>query len=390
MQDQDFATDNEFDTPKSSKFESFFLMASGFAATGLGVALIAAPHFSWTLVRFGRKVSDAGFTNGALIMGGTVLMGMGLLARMFARSATNREETFDKDLHEADWEALMPVLERINQDVSELEHRFTEFAQRETANEGEENKDEQLLEAMSRKQNDSLFRLAASLDQLGARLVKDIQDHFTGVESRFSSLDTALQSFRNNVGTAAADLESANRTMAEAVATENSGSLGLLDELDDSGRSTRAAQPTQPSQPVQPASARAAVAPQPTASTAGGPFEASAPEPSGLSAPPMGQTGFHPAQTGFHPQQQDVLAQTGFQPAQTGFHPTQTGFHPQQEPAPAMPQGQADNAKPSQPGPHLGPSEVGIEGRSEDLESLLPDYRVREAIDDQRNDPSKK
>lgn len=388
MQDQDFATDNEFDTPKSSKFESFFLLATGFAATGLGAALIAAPHFSWTLVRFGRKVSDVGVTNGALIMGGMALIGLSLVTRVVARSLSQRDDTFDKDLHEADWEALMPVLERINQDVSELETKFTAFTERETANEGGGEQEEQLLEAMSRKQNDSLFRLAASLDQLGARLVKDIQSHFTGVEDRFASLDTVLQSFRNGVENAAADLEST--TPGAETAAIDDGSLGLLDQLDDSGRAT-AATPAAP----QPQAAAAQTAPQvtPTGSTAGGPFDVTAPQAQAqaLSNPPLGQTGFHPSQTGFHPQQPDVLAQTGFQPAQTGFHPTQTGFHPQQEATAetAAPQAPAPAPQLSQPGPHLGPSEVGIEGQNEDLESLLPDYRVREAIDDQRNNPSK-
>ena len=74
-----------------------FLFLLGFALLATGVGFAFAPHFSWQVHTFARKVNEFGLQNGALAMGGLVIFALGIVARVAGSSAPVHDSSSAND-----------------------------------------------------------------------------------------------------------------------------------------------------------------------------------------------------------------------------------------------------------------------------------------------------
>ncbi|MEW6073875.1 MAG: hypothetical protein AB1726_14945 [Planctomycetota bacterium] len=182
-------------SPAGGGFASFVLCATGFVLAAGGVALAAAPHFSWQLVRIGRELAALGLDNGVLVVGGLTLFALGLVHRavMTAASAPTPHGESESAPLGAAIDELTTDLDLVRQSVLQVASEVQSLAQEQTSLHAElRDRHEQPAgtpaEPSTGSQHEAIFRLAASLDQLNARIDErmhglDVQlrGHFQGV-----------------------------------------------------------------------------------------------------------------------------------------------------------------------------------------------------------------
>ena len=166
-----------------------FLFLMGFALLATGVGFAFAPHFSWQVHTFARKVNEFGLQNGALAMGGLVIFALGIVARVAGSSATVPDSSSAND-------DLRSELNLLNEQVSnKLGQLRTALLQ---INEGVTGiVAQQQIDAQSQNQSqggpadqsqDAVFRLAASLDKLHAHLDERVHAVDLQLRSGFETL----------------------------------------------------------------------------------------------------------------------------------------------------------------------------------------------------------
>lgn len=171
---------------------SGFLLFCGFVALAGGIGLETAPHYSWRVVQAGREVAALGIENGHLIVAGAFVFLLGLFARALARLGDQQADWMDSSSSDL-------VAEHMALDLADLRSSLRELAHR-TATVAEEQKvllrnQHALLETLaarspdeqeSHQSNNALFRLAASMDQMSARMetrIKHLDDELRKLES---------------------------------------------------------------------------------------------------------------------------------------------------------------------------------------------------------------
>lgn len=176
-----------------------FLFLLGFALVATGVGFAFAPHFSWQVARVARQASQLGLENGALLVGGLVVLGLGVVARVSGAPAPAHDSR-------GEIEALQSEFHLFNEQVS------NKLAQLRTAllqvNEG--------LGAISAQQQaqaqvesekgpigdhsqDAIFRLAASLDKLHAHFDERVHAVDLQMRSGFEALLNASHDVRRHL-----------------------------------------------------------------------------------------------------------------------------------------------------------------------------------------------
>lgn len=159
------------------------LLLAGLLCTGAGTAFAMAPRVSWHLAKIARAASELGIASGEMLVGGAVLLASSFLARSLARARAAAEQAAEA---QASAPKLRLVTEQIALDVSHLQRDIQHISQQvaEIAQ-----AQHSLLVAQPRRggppsQNeaaDGLFRLAASLDQLHAR----VDERFQATQNEF-------------------------------------------------------------------------------------------------------------------------------------------------------------------------------------------------------------
>lgn len=171
-------------SPKSAGF-LFFL---GFALLASGVGFAFAPHYSWQVMKIARQAGELGLSNGALVVGGLVCFGLGLVARAVGTppppTDTRAEsEALQSELHILN-EQFSTKLAQIRASVLQLGETLGGIAAQQQA----------LAETQAPRggsedpARDAIFRLAASLDKLHA--------HF---DERVHAVDLQLRSGFENL-----------------------------------------------------------------------------------------------------------------------------------------------------------------------------------------------
>jgi len=165
----------------------FFVLGSLLAV--FGVALAAAPEFSWHLTKIGRALAAAGVESGILIVGGLVFAGLGQVARRSDHPVAvveapqtpqeNEEFRLLVDQLTAQFSQLRTSTLQIAEDIAGIsEVQKVLFHKL-------DDKDD-----LAQQHRDALFRLAASLDKLNAHV--DERIHALDLQVR-SGLDGMLQ-----------------------------------------------------------------------------------------------------------------------------------------------------------------------------------------------------
>lgn len=161
----------------------------GLAATGLGLALAlgdrVAPEVGWISTQMARS----GVSAGPVIACGTLALGFAWITRLQRRHGAMVARSLDQGL----------VLSKLAQDFSGLRENIArvqlEFAQVQQTNRTLLNlsREQAAAAAQSEPTKDAMFRLAASMDQLGARLETRVRTQFDSLEKRVAEVDRRLE-----------------------------------------------------------------------------------------------------------------------------------------------------------------------------------------------------
>ncbi len=204
------------------------------------------PQYAWIF----RHAAKHGITSGPLLMFGLCLFGLGFVARAIAAPKDELAESQERLRYDQISGELTIVREGLDAARADLAivqsaaQSALEVAQAEQANAAAENR------------QDAIFRLAASLDQVGARLDQRVQAQQSAIQSTLHELGQSIQALQDQMKHLASSRSSGSsasqllgramekrsshaqepQTIAhERVASGAEASLGLLDSLDDFG-----------------------------------------------------------------------------------------------------------------------------------------------------------
>ncbi len=238
-------------------FDALFLMLIGLGAFGLGMTLSLGPRLSWKLSQIAEGFRNLGVEGGVLMMGGLIMVAVGLLRRgQVALRTPTTEQAEDRLLIEQ----LTKDSLRAAADLSRLESGLA-HVEAELAATGQELA--QRIAASAREisglipppqempsPDEAIFRLAASLDQVGMRIEQRLKAQYTALQDHLEDVGAAILSARNQMqglshagDQHAAVLREEVQAQVET-ALEETGfwangrnqklpSLGVLDTLDD-------------------------------------------------------------------------------------------------------------------------------------------------------------
>lgn len=163
----------------------------GMAAAGGALAALPrfAPQFDWSV----RNLASEGVSGGTFAVGGVLLIAMGMAARAQARFFRATSERSDADLM---LEHLAGELADIRSEIRDTNQRVG-YVRDETRGLFEAVQARENMDATDNETRDATFRLAASLDQLGARIEKRMQARDASIEQVFGDLRQQLGDVRS-------------------------------------------------------------------------------------------------------------------------------------------------------------------------------------------------
>jgi hypothetical protein len=173
---------------------TWVLSCTGLVAVSGGICLTLAPRISQQGAWFASSLGQAGISGGALLVAGIITLALAIIrngqAQLIGRTV---------------------FLDRITRDISELRKGQKRLADRfgtlhlEMSVLQEANKtlvrasqDQSAIHAAG-AQVDATFRLAVSMDQLGARLAGLLEDQRSDIENRLGNLSGSVQQTRQHV-----------------------------------------------------------------------------------------------------------------------------------------------------------------------------------------------
>lgn len=184
--------------PRSARSRSGITFLLGFLGVlflGAGVALALSTRFSPKLAAIDQKVQALGFDHGSMILGGLGLFALAMVARRI--SVLERLQVAG-DSSRAD---ILLAIDQLATDSSQLLTSLLRLGEEVgTLSEGQKAALEQqrvLAERQGDGANDALFRLAASMDKLHARLDERFHQVDVQFRSRFESLQNTLHETRS-------------------------------------------------------------------------------------------------------------------------------------------------------------------------------------------------
>ena len=180
--------------PRGMGTDSLLLLTTGFFLAVGGLALAAAPQYSWQVVKISRLLAGMGIESGTLLVGGLLLFALGLVLRavVFHGSQPGPEESDEQSDFSLIAEQLATDLARVRHSVLQVTEEVVGMSESQ-ATFLQEQRAEAALEEKG-PQHDAVFRLAASLDQLNAR-----------VDERLHHMDVQLRGHFQGVGDAIRD-----------------------------------------------------------------------------------------------------------------------------------------------------------------------------------------
>jgi hypothetical protein len=171
------------------------------ATLGGGIGLVFAPEFSWTLVRYGRTLSAYGVESGLLMLAGVVLFGLALVAGSFGRFAARAAEGTPRDSRtesrldqvEERIVGLEGSVEGVSGDLGNLLRATGAIS---TSLQAIRQEVAASASHSSGHDQDSLFRLAASMDKLAAQVAERFGRLESGMAERLNAFGGFLEEVR--------------------------------------------------------------------------------------------------------------------------------------------------------------------------------------------------
>jgi hypothetical protein len=242
----------------ASGFDAAFLSVLGVGCVAGGLTLALGPKMSWKLEQIATGFKHLGVEGGVLVMGGLLLAALGMLRRgQIALRTPTVEQAEDRQLLEQLAKDTLRLAENLSHLESGITHLETHLASSRRAVEervGASTAEVLTAIATPRENNsgeEAIYRLAASLDQVGMRIEQRLKTQYTALQDHLEDVGAAILSARNQVQGLqrareehAAALRDEVQTQVETALEEtgfwsnsrepNKGpSLGVLDTIDD-------------------------------------------------------------------------------------------------------------------------------------------------------------
>ncbi len=250
----------------------FFL---GFCMALGGAALLAAPSYSWKVQQVGISLQSYGLSYGTLFVGGLILIALASVARGVNSIAGAVHADAEAD----------PGLDRLSEKLSGVCDTVVELSQRVAALGEEQQQVQQVLrqaqeaEAAADSKENGMFRLAASLDQLGATVEQSMHTELGAVRQTVEALQGEMRQLELR---AAASVARAQTSAAPAAA--RAAAPAPAAEAPAPAAATPPAPSNAPAAGAAPA--QAAAVPAPAAAASKGVFEEADDEPTMVVAEP--------------------------------------------------------------------------------------------------------
>jgi hypothetical protein len=203
-----------------------FAVLLGLGLMAAALALATAPEYSWKMTRIARQLAGMGYDHGLFAAAGLVIFSLGVVGRSI--SAARRSEVGTRavsspvnELARMDLEGMRDALEEISEVVAEIAGKQQMLLQQNEQEEAQE------------KNYDALFRLAASLDQLNARLDDRVSTLASEMQQRIGAVVESVHESRAQLENVIAD--SIARAPAYVAPHPASGASAAAAKLDDLG-----------------------------------------------------------------------------------------------------------------------------------------------------------
>jgi TolA-binding protein len=191
--------------------EGFFLLLAGFAVTGFGAALVAAPHVSWQLTKVARTLSAQGVEGFSVATFGALLFGLGWVARSSAVASSRAATEAAAGLATDDADEGTDVGLVVEQVAGDLASTRSQVAHVDARLEAVSGRIEELVvrseehdESPGGMHQNALFQLASSLDKLQANFDRRLDDRMAVLAAQVEGVIDALGELREQVETTAA------------------------------------------------------------------------------------------------------------------------------------------------------------------------------------------
>ena len=203
--------------PTGKSPQAQLLTLVGVGATLLGLALTVTPKLSWQAAKVMVGFDYLGVHGGALVMGGLVLVGTGMVLRQLSTLlASLNQSSADTGLMEnvaADVLSVGSVLETVESAVDVLKGELN--AMKLQVADLHAQAAEQ-PEGMSSE--DALFRMAASLDKVGAKIEERLKSQFTDLSERIDMVEASVKASVETLNESVERIEESSASAAQAQA----------------------------------------------------------------------------------------------------------------------------------------------------------------------------
>lgn len=210
----------------------WFLLILGTVFVAAGVLPALPPQISSHLAGFGEMLRSQGLDTGVLVLGGLIFWSMASVQHSTRRSAlaagTTRIERAGSELLLAtdqivtDLEQILTAVLRTNDDLSAVTD-----SQRILVKELLDDKEP------TEKEHTALFRLAASLDALNARVDTRLHEFDTQFRSRFESVSAAVHEARLSLETRVDSLLPSPPSISPSSPSGAAPALEIFDQIEE-------------------------------------------------------------------------------------------------------------------------------------------------------------
>jgi len=237
--------------------EAVMLLVAGLAFAAVGAGLSFGSRFSWKLLQIQSGLDSLGIHGGTLLMGGLALAALSLLRRSLSALGSKPEDLRDDALlleqvatDMVQMRNALTHVQRVSSDLHEELRSVRGDVQAQAAAVAAASAASAASAAASAPSSsepgreDAIYRLAASLDQLGARIEQRLKAQYAAVQESLEEVSSTLviscKTLQETVRRAAVERDEHGSTEGMAGpaaegADAGAGSLGVLDRLDDYG-----------------------------------------------------------------------------------------------------------------------------------------------------------
>lgn len=249
--------------------DASLLLLTGFFATLGGLALCVGPKISWKLTQISEGFAYLGLFGGTLFMGGLVLVAMSTLRRgqnQLRRELWQLQPNAGEGELSDDVQAIGEIVEQLEADVSGLRQSFQVLLDQGLGSVRQqiESLAKEQQQTTSQDPDDAVFRMAASLDQLGAQLGRQL-------DSRVGELEQRLEALHANHDTVVSRISESIESLRHDTDAARATTLARVEQLLEN-RLADLAEPSEASEYESPEPARSyepAPSPEPTADVEG-------------------------------------------------------------------------------------------------------------------------